>query len=74
MDPATIIADAQIVVSLAKLAIQIGADAAPYIQRAYGILFENQTLTADERASMATQETAWRADIDAAIAADDGAA
>lgn len=70
MDPATILADVQIVISLAKLAVQLGQDAAPYIQRAYSIVFDNTALTAQERTDMAAQETQWRADIDAAIAQD----
>lgn len=73
MDLATIIADVQIAVSLAKLAVQVGQDAAPYIQNAYAILFQNKMLTADERAAMIAQETKWRSDIDTTIAADDAA-
>lgn len=71
MDPASIIADAQIVISLAKLAYQVGHDALPYIERAYNLLFNSQSLTDQERTDMAAQEAAWRADIDATIAKDD---
>lgn len=71
MDLAAIISSAQIVISVAKLAIQVGQDAAPYIERTYQILFENKELTAEERAAMAAQEAQWRAEIDAAIASDD---
>lgn len=71
MDLAAIISSAQIVISVAKLAIQVGQDATPYIERTYQILFENKELTAEERAAMAAQEAQWRAEIDAAIASDD---
>ena len=71
MDPVSIIADAQIVISLAKLAYQVGQDALPYIERAYQLLFNNKSLTEQERTDMAAQEAAWRADIDAVIAKDD---
>ncbi len=59
------------VIGLAKLAYQVEQDAQPYVIRAWQILFENKPLTEQERADMAAQETAWRSDIDAAIAADD---
>ena len=71
MDPLSIIAEAQIVIGMAKLAIQVGQDAAPYIERAFGILAENKPLTDQERADMATQEVQWRKEIDDAISSDD---
>ncbi len=70
MDLATILADAQMAISVAKLAIQLGQDAAPYIENAYNILFNGKQLTADERSAMSNQELAWRGDIDAAVAKD----
>lgn len=71
MDPLSIVAEAQIIIAMAKLAYQVGQDAAPYVERAWKLLFENKSLTEQERADMAAQETAWRSDIDKAITADD---
>lgn len=71
MDLATLISDAQLAVSVAKLAIAAGQDAAPYIENAYLILFQGKVLTTEERAGMAAQEVAWRNDVDSAIAKDD---
>ncbi len=70
MDMASILADVQLAVKLANMAIQLGEEAAPYIQKAYGILFEGKSLTDDERSAMTSQEDTWRSDIDAAIAKD----
>lgn len=74
MDLAAILADVQIAISIAKLAYQLGQDAGPYIDRAYKILFEQKTLSDEERADMMSQEAQWRKEIDDAIAADDAAA
>ena len=71
MDPATILADVQLAVSIGKMAVQLGQDAAPFLINAYDIAFENKTLTADERQTMRDQEASMRASIDATIAADD---
>lgn len=71
MDLAAILADVQLAVSLGKLAIQVGEDAAPYVERAYQILFEQKTLTDEERQSIKDQENSWRTNIDAAITKDD---
>lgn len=73
MDLAAILEGAQLAIKLANMAMQIGQDAAPHIKTAFGIMFEGKVLTANERAAMLAQETAWREDIDAAIAADDAA-
>jgi hypothetical protein len=73
MDPATILADVQLAISLAKTAYDLGKDMAPYVITAYQIVFENKVLTAAERQAMTDQEAAWRAEIDAAIAADNAA-
>lgn len=70
MDPATVLADVQLAVSLAKMAIDLGRDVAPYVTRAYQIAFENKALTDTERQVMTDQETAMRGEIDAIIAAD----
>jgi hypothetical protein len=73
MDPATILADVQLAISIGKTAIELGEDAAPFLINAYDIAFENKTLTADERQAMRDQEASMRASIDATIAADDSA-
>lgn len=73
MDPATILADVQLAISLGKMAIQLGQDAAPYLINAYNIAFGHKTLTADERQKMRDDEAAMRKSIDDVIAADDAA-
>lgn len=73
MDPATILADVQLALSLGKMAFELGQEAGPYLVNAYQIAFENKVLTADERAAMKAQEAQARSDIDAQIAADDAA-
>jgi hypothetical protein len=67
MDPATILADAQIVLALGKLAIQVGEDAAPFIETAYDIIFNKRTLTDDERAAMLAREASLRATLQAPL-------
>lgn len=72
MDLATILADAQIIITLGKLAVQVGMDAAPYIEQAYDIVVLKRPLSdADRQAAMQKQ-----AELEAAIATplpDDGA-
>lgn len=71
MDAATILADVQLALSLGNMAIQLGENSAPFLINAYNIAFNNKVLTDDERADMVAKETAYRARVDAAIAADD---
>ena len=59
MDPLTIIADAQIVVGLIKLAIQVGTDAAPFVTRVISIL-EGNAMTPEERIDMLAKEKELR--------------
>ena len=73
MDPAAILADVQIAISIGKLAVQLGEEAGPYLLNAYNIAFGNKTLTAEERQAMRDQEADLRSRIDAAVAADDAA-
>lgn len=73
MDPATILADVQLAISIGKMAVDLGEEAAPYLINAYKIAFQDKTLTADDRQAMRDQETAMRARIDSVIAADDAA-
>lgn len=73
MDPLVILADVQLAVKLAKMAYDLGKEAAPYVKTAYQILFENKVLTTDERKAMTDQEAAWRTEIDQIIADDDKA-
>lgn len=73
MDVITIMADVQLAIKLAKMAYEMGKDMYPYVKTAYEIMFKNKVLTPEERQAMIDQELAWRADIDAVIAADDAA-
>jgi hypothetical protein len=74
MDPATILADVQLAVSLGKMAYELGQEVGPYLLDAYNIAFGYKVLTAEERQAMRDKETAMRTSIDAVIAADDAAA
>lgn len=71
MDPATILADVQLALSIGKAAYELEQDAAPFLLNAYNIAFGNKILTPEERQAMRDQETSMRASIDAVIAADD---
>jgi hypothetical protein len=73
VDPAAVLADVQLAISLGKMAFELGQEAGPFLINAYDIAFENKVLTADERNAMRAQEASMRADIDATIAADDAA-
>lgn len=73
MDPISILAEVQLAIKLAKMAYDLGHDAAPFIKTAYEIVFKNKVLTVDEHQAMNTQEIAWRASIDAQVAEDDAA-
>lgn len=73
MDPASILLDVQIAISVAKAAYELGQDARPFILAAYQIAFGHKTLTDAERKAMQDQEIALRKQIDAAIADDDAA-
>lgn len=68
-----ILANVQLAVKLAKLAFDLGKDAAPYIKTSYDIVVNKKVLTPEEHKSMSDQEALWRAEIDAQIAADDKA-
>jgi hypothetical protein len=71
MDPATILADVQLAISIGKIAVQLGQDAAPFLINAYHIAFENKKLTPEDRQAMRDQEASMRSSIDATIQADD---
>lgn len=71
MDPATIIADVQLAIKLAKMAYDLGKDMYPYVKTAYEIMFKNKVLTISERQAMVDQEKVWRTEIDKVIAEDD---
>jgi len=73
MDPVSILADVQLAITLAKMAVSLGVDVAPFVKNAYDIAFNSKTLTDSERQAMQDQEVAFRARIDAVIAADDAA-
>lgn len=60
-------------VKLAKMAYDLGKDAAPFVKVAYDIAVNKKVLTVEEHKSMVDQEAAWRAEIDAVIAEDDAA-
>lgn len=63
MDLAAIIADAQIVIALGKLAISVGQDAAPFVMQAYEILINGKTLSDQERQALSEKEAALRAQL-----------
>lgn len=71
MDPLTIISNITLAIKLAKMAYDLGQDAAPFVKVAYDIAVNKKVLTVEEHKSMVEQEAAWRAEIDAIIAADD---
>ena len=73
MDPATILADVQLALTLGKLAYELEQDAAPFLINAYNIAFGNKALTDAERQKMRDDETRMRKQIDDVIAADDAA-
>lgn len=73
MDMATIMADAEIIISLGKLAIQIGEDAAPYIEQAYDILVLKRSLSDADRQAAVAKQTELEAQI-ATPLPDDGEA
>ena len=73
MDPATLLADVQLAISIGRAAVQLGQDAAPFLINAYDIAFAHKVLTAAERQEMRDKEAAMRGDIDGVIAADDAA-
>lgn len=64
-DLATIIADAEIVANLAKLAIQYGEEVAPYVEQLYRIVVLKETLTVAERQANIAAEEAFRARLNA---------
>ena len=73
MDIATILADAQVILSLGKLAVQVGMDAAPYIEQAYDIVVLNKPLSDADRQAALAKQAALEAQI-ATPLPDDGAA
>lgn len=74
MDPASILADVQLALTLGKMAIDFGESAGPFLMDAYNIAFNNKVLTPDERQAYRDKEAAYRARVDAVIADDDAAA
>lgn len=64
MDPASIIADAMLVLKIGNLAIQAFQDAQPFINSAAQIL-SGTALTAQQRADMLAQESALTAQLNA---------
>lgn len=65
MNPATILATATSILGIANLAIQTATDAAPFFEAAASVLM-GTALTDAQRADLLTQETALRAQLDAA--------
>lgn len=70
MDPATVLADVQIAVSIAKLAIDVGQEAAPFVENIYQIVVGKKSLTADQRALMLANEASARAKLQAPLPAE----
>ena len=73
MNAEAILASVGLAIKLAKMAYDLGKDAAPFMITAYEIMFKNKVLTVEERVAMEKQEREWRADIDRVIAEDDAA-
>ena len=73
MDPATILADVQLALTLGKMAYELEQEAAPFLINAYNIAFQNKVLTDPERQTMRDDEARMRKQIDDVIAADDAA-
>lgn len=71
MDLAAIVADAQIVIALGRLAIQVGQDAAPFVMQAYEILVNGKTLSEQERAALADKEKSLRDQLQTPVPADE---
>jgi hypothetical protein len=69
-DLATIIADAEIVANLAKMAIEYGEEVAPYVQQFYRIVVEKETLTVQERQDTEAALQAFRDRLNAPQAGD----
>lgn len=64
MDAATILADAQVILSLGKLAVQVGMDAAPYVEQVYDIVVLKRPLSGADRQAAIARQT----ELEAAIA------
>jgi hypothetical protein len=73
MDPATILADVQLALSIGKVAMELAQDSAPFLTNAYNIAFGNKVLTDAERQQMRDDEARLRKAVDDVIAADDAA-
>lgn len=65
MELSAVVADAGYVLSLAQIAITTASNAAPFVETAYNLLVNKATLTDAQRATLLTQETALRAQLDA---------
>lgn len=68
-----LLANVTLAIKLAKMAYDLGKEAAPFVKTAYDILVNKKILTVEEHKSMLDQEAAWRTEIDAKIAEDDAA-
>lgn len=56
MSLALLMADIQLAASVAKLAIDVGTEAAPYIQQVYRLIMGEGGLTDDERAALEAKQ------------------
>lgn len=72
MNLSSILTDLRTVVGLAKTAMELGADVAPFINLAVEVA-NGKELKAEERVSLAQQESGFRALIDSRVAQDDAA-
>ena len=71
MDPATLLADLNVVVSVGKLALSLGVDVAPYFMQVYNIVVKGETLSDDDRAKLIEDEKGLRARLQLPLPADD---
>lgn len=63
MDLETIIADATVLISLGKFALEVGQDAKPFLVDAYDILINKKVLTDAERSDMLAREASLRSEL-----------
>jgi hypothetical protein len=73
MNAAQILADVQLVLSVAKQTLELGLDAKPFVADALQIVVKHQPLSTEQRFALQARETALRNQIDAAVADDDAA-
>jgi hypothetical protein len=64
-DPNAILADAEIVASLASIAVKLGEEVAPYVEQLYDIIVKKESLSAAQREASIAAEAALRTRLNA---------